>query len=156
MSNQNYRDNRPQQPHHPPPIHDDKPAAAPKHAEPELDDWTYVLHTGDENDTRDAKTWRDELLKTNPKAAPRLVSEIKLARLTERHVVIALARPEGSNELRAGKPISIKDHWLAEGEDGRVKSDTFCSALALESRPACIKMRRDTLEEDGTIRLGYA
>jgi len=134
-----------------------KPAAA----RGVLDEFTYVLTAGDEHDVHDARVWRKKLSERSPDSAPKMVQEIKLARLTERHTVIALYRPddgiERSKELVAGPPVQVRDHWRKDGDDGEVNTETFIGTLAKGILPAVVKTRRENIDEDlGTIRLGYA
>lgn len=123
---------------------------------PEMDEWVYLLHSGEGNDPRDAKKWRDALLKRSPKSAPKLVTELKLARLTERHSIVALYRKDGDQELTAAPPVLARDCWRVQGEDGIVDPAAFYRALSANILPATVKARRETEEDLGYVKLGYA
>lgn len=130
------------------------PVAEPvQQPEPQLNEFCYVLHAPDQNDEKAAAEWR----KTLPAGSkPKVVTEIKLTRLSESHSVIALYRPEGSDTLQAGARIKAADHWRREGEDGSVDTRSFLRALARTCLPAILKIRRDSDDDLGTLRLGYA
>ena len=133
-----------------------EPPAPPRAKLVEHDEWTYVLTAGDEHDIAAARRWRQALAERSPESAPRIVQELKFARLTDRHTVIALYRPDGASELKAGPPVRVRDHWVKDGDDGVVNSQTFCGALAAGMLPAVCKVRRDKEDDTGTLRIGYA
>lgn len=130
-----------------------KPAKAKASA---FDEFCYVLHAADANEEKDAQKWRDALLQREPNATPKLVTEIKMARLSERHSVVALYRKDGATELQATEPVLVRAHWRKEGDDGSVNDRTFIRELARRCLPAMLKLRRDTDEDLGILKLGYA
>jgi hypothetical protein len=134
----------------------DKPKT-PKATTP--DEWVYFLLPSEETDEKLANAWKKKHLADHPDSKAKFVSEIKLQRLTERHIVIPLYVPATeatTKEITAGTGVRVADHWLAEGEDGRVNTRTFLRQLNKGCLPAMIKARRDTDEDLGSITLRYA
>lgn len=124
---------------------------------PALDEFVYFLTPTEDTDERECAEWKQKLLDKTPDCKAKFVSSLNLSRLSERHLVIALYRPaRKGSEITAGPAIKVVDHWLADGDDGKVNSRTFLRALNMTCLPAVVKLRRDKIDDQGTLRLGYA
>jgi hypothetical protein len=81
------------------------------------------------------------------------VTELRIARLNERTLVAAIIQnAAGIHTLT--EPVRAGDHWIREGEDGRVDDLTFIRALAKLCLPWHVKFRRENEDDLGTLRLG--
>ena len=116
---------------------------------------------------------REHLRQKYPGTKAKVVTELKLQRLTDRHLVVPCFRrppnmhpgftmPKDGMGMRVanpsqepvseGKPVVVKDYWNAELEDGDLDANGFVNAVAKSSLPAVVKYRSDSK----TLRLAYA
>jgi len=128
------------------------------------DENLYVLLPADEVEIEVCRGWWDEKY---PKSKARLISELRLQRLTDEHVLVTLTRspPErpkfqrmegGLREalpsdmpVRVGAPIRVKDFWSETGEDGQVDYLALVRAVGAQVVPLRPVFRADDL----TLRL---
>lgn len=122
------------------------PTQAPIPAVAGLDEDTYVLH----EPTVPTHHIRAALGQSKARA----VTELRIARLTERHSVATMVLTDDGKGYRLSEAVRVAPHWLREGEDGNVNSRTFMRELAKATLPAHLKFRRDNEDDLGTLRLG--
>jgi hypothetical protein len=139
-------------------------------------DTTYFLLIDDEYEKKAAKEYLRQMY---PGTAARIVNELRLDRLTDKHHVIALVRGNerspalalvanhnGIRELRAtpvaelmrevveSKPVRCADYWqpAREGNEGEVALGGFLEDLGKKAAPAALKY----YPQQGLLKLGFA
>jgi hypothetical protein len=106
------------------------------------------------DDTHESRLAREYLAAKHPESAARAVTEIRLPRLTDEHIVIGLVRRDPKGPVEETRPIACAEHWdqgAADG-NGEVRAQSFLAALAKAAIPATIKWRDDSQ----LLRLRYA
>jgi hypothetical protein len=126
-----------------------------------FDEYVYFLIPQEGSDIQGGERFRQEHVKLNPGSKARFVDSIKVARLTERHLVLCLYRapgtsPDGAASLTCSDATRVADHWQARGEDGLVNTQTLTAAINATCLPAVVKYRKESDEDQGTISLRYA
>lgn len=141
----------------------------------------YYMCIADEHERRAAQAWLDEAF---PNAEPRLVTELRLARLHEDYSVSVLVRkPKGSKKLSHSvplvsdehgikeaspreaddlakeivecTPIDCSDHWIAGTADDR-EGELNVSRFLEELGKTCTPATIKWREDSGILRLGWA
>jgi len=155
-----------------------QPAVAePKKIVPvQLADTTYFLMVNDDYEKKAAKHYLSQLY---PGTAARIVTDLRLDRLTDKHTVIALRRndertqavslrvdPQGirvpmytpvadlAREVQEAEPVRCVDYWTParEGNEGELNLAGFLEQLGKKCIPAAIKF----YPREGILRLGFA
>jgi len=146
---------------------------------------TYYLGPTDENENQIALAWIEQKYpEANTPGHVRYVTELRLDRMTEDHIVIVLARTkkrtdaletqrdhngiakvirrtpaELAEEIIEGKPVYCKDHWYGQegGQEGELIVHTFLQALGKTSIPWVVKPApADSRTTPRIYRLGWA
>lgn len=142
----------------------------------------YYVAPNDENEQRIAIAWLEKHCPAyNTPGHPRFVTELRIDRLTDEHVVKVLARtgkkitqalrtertqqgearvvraePEDLiGEIVEGQPVECGKHWLerADGEEGELVVSSFLEELGKRCTPYAVKWK----PEDGRkVRLAWA
>lgn len=155
-----------------------QPSAASEPKKPPLQmvDTTYFVMLNDEFEMKAAKAYIKNLY---PGTAARIVTDLRLDRLTDKHTVIALRRsdertqavslrvsPSGirepvhtpieqlMREVQESEPVRCADFWqpAREGNEGELNLAGFMEEFGKKCIPAAIKF----YPRDGILRLGFA
>jgi hypothetical protein len=152
-------------------------AAEPKKPVPlQMSEHTYFVMVNDDYEKKAATAYVKSLY---PGTAAKVVADLRLDRLTDKHTVIALRRPTECTpavalrinpqgiretsitpvdalmrEVQESEPVHCAEHWRAarEGNDGELDISGFATALGTRCIPAAIKY----YPRDGILRLGFA
>lgn len=142
---------------------------------PQMSADTYFVALADDDEFQIAKAYVKAMY---PQTAAKLVRELRLDRLTDKHTVIALRRdderspvavlepsPTGQRqprrrpaveligEIREAPPIRVAEFWGPGLDgDGEVDSSGFMSALGTRAIPAAVK----NYPTQKTLKLAYA
>jgi hypothetical protein len=111
--------------------------------EAEFDDRTYFLLIDDESATREARQW---VMEQYPTSDARVVAELRLQKLTQRHTVIPIFK---NNGIEQGPAVKVSDHWEAADVDGSIVLSSFVPAVAKSVLPCTVNYRSDA----GTLRV---
>jgi hypothetical protein len=155
-----------------------QPSAAAKQPESPLQmaETTYFVMIDDEYEKKAAKEYLRQMY---PNTEARVVHELRLDRLTNKHHVIALfrgnertaalalvANMNGIRELRPtpvaelmkevheSRPVRCADYWqpASEGNEGEVALGGFLEDLGKKCSPAALKY----YPKQGILKLGFA
>lgn len=136
---------------------------------------TYFVMISDDYEKKAAQAYLQAIY---PGTAARVVQDLRLDRLTDRHTVIALYRPDDRTpavqmrltpqglreplhtpvadlmkEVREGKPVECKQFWQrGSGNEGELNLSGFLEELGKQCAPAVIKY----IARDHIMRLGFA
>lgn len=153
-------------------------SAAAKQQTPDLlqmVDTTYFVMLDDEYEKKAAKEY---LRQHYPNTNARVVHELRIDRLTDKHTVIALFRgnertdavrvvangqgirelkptplPELAGEVQESKPVRCAEYWQTiEGNEGTLDVASFLTELGKKCTPAAIKL----YPAQGFMKLGFA
>jgi hypothetical protein len=113
--------------------------------EAEFDDRTYFLLIDDESATREARQW---VMEQYPNSDARVVAELRLQKLTERHTVIPIFK---NNGIEQGEAVKVSDHWDQAKVDGSIVLSSFVPAVAKSVLPCTVNYRSDA----GTLRVRF-
>lgn len=114
----------------------DKPTRAETKAE--HNERTYFLLIDDADATREARQW---VMQQYPESEARVVAELRLQRLTERHTVIPIFK---NGSIEQGAPVKVSDHWDRGNEDSPVVVSSFVPAVAKSVLPCTVNYRSDS------------
>jgi hypothetical protein len=111
--------------------------------EAEFDDRTYFLLIDDESATREARQW---VMEQYPNSDARVVAELRLQKLTQRHTVIPIFK---NNGIEQGPAVKVSDHWEQAEVNGSIVLSSFVPAVAKSVLPCTVNYRSDA----GTLRV---
>src|SRR5215471_6965243 len=135
---------------------------------------TYFVMVSDDYEIKAA---REYVKMMYPGTQAKVVHELRLDRLTDKHTVITLTRdnertpavairhnPQGireisptpvaelAKEVRESKPIAVEKYWAEVDGDGVVDLASFLTELGKGASPAAVKY----LPSQGLLKLGFA